>query len=128
MSDSEHAEVRAIRAALDAELGRARQQHGDGVEWSPQEAESIRILLDTARRRSEVRDVYHRTVAASDADPAVLVKLSGELRQLDKAITTHYKAINADMPAAPSITTQKARKAANVRWTRQRERDARNAI
>jgi hypothetical protein len=125
MSTSEHPEVAEIGAALDAELARACQQHGDGVEWSPQEAESIRILLDTARRRAEVRDVYLRTVAASDADPAVLVKLSGELRQLDKAVSMHYKAINADMPAQLTLTTIKARKAANVRWTAQRERDAR---
>lgn len=109
-------------------LGRLGRRHDGRVKVHGNRAESIRILLDTARRRAEVRDVYHRTVAASDADPAVLVKLSGELRQLDKAIATHYRAINAEMPAAPSITTVKARKAANARWTAQRERDARRAL
>jgi hypothetical protein len=125
MQHDEHEDVAEIRQALDAELARARQQHGDGVEWSPQEAESIRILLDTARRRAEVRDVYRRTVAAPDADPAVLVKLSAELRQLDKAISGHYRAISADVPAQESRTTEKARRAANVRWKAERERNAR---
>ncbi len=128
MSTSEHPEVAEIRSALDAELARARQQPGDGVEWSPQEAESIRILCDTAGRRAQLRDLYTHAVADPATDPAVLVKLSGELRQLDKAIATHYRAINAEMPAAPSITTVKARKAANARWTAQRERDARRAL
>lgn len=48
------------------------------------------------------------------------MKLSTELRLLEQSVARLLRQVKTDLPAAPSATTLKARRAANMRWERER--------
>jgi hypothetical protein len=102
---------------LDAELAASGAARGEKLTWSAAELEMREILADTIDRRARVAALY-----AKARDPKVVVKLSVEVRQLDNAVMKLLKAIRTDVPAPESLTTIKNRRAANVRWERERQR------
>jgi hypothetical protein len=114
----------AIRmlADLDVDLAAAGEATGDRLEWTTEELVAREALADTIARRARVAEIW-----ATATDPKLVVKLSVELRQLDAAVMRLLKEINAEAPPPESLTTVKARNAVNVRWARERERNAGNA-
>jgi hypothetical protein len=50
-----------------------------------------------------------------------------ELRQLDAAVIRLLKELDTGPPEPDSLTTIKARNAMNIRWARERERNATSA-
>jgi hypothetical protein len=52
---------------------------------------------------------------ASD-DDKVRVKMSAELRLLETSLARLLKSVSTDLPAEPSLRSQKAARAANARW------------
>ena len=52
------------------------------------------------------------------------MKLSNELRQCDTAIARLLAKIKTDVPQPDSVTSMKARRAVNVRWDKERARNA----
>ena len=109
-------------ADLDADLAAAGGATGDRLEWTTEELVAREALADTIARRARVAEIW-----ATATDPKLVVKLSVELRQLDAAVMRPLKEINAEAPPPESLTTVKARNAVNVRWARERERNAGNA-
>jgi len=109
-------------ADLDADLAAAGGATGDRLEWTTEELVAREALADTIDRRARVAEIW-----ATATDPKLVVKLSVELRQLDAAVMRPLKEINAEAPPPESLTTVKARNAVNVRWARERERNAGNA-
>ena len=49
-------------------------------------------------------------------DDRMRVKLSGELRLLETSLARLLKSVSTDLPAAPSLRSEKASRAANRRW------------
>lgn len=106
-----HPEVPAIIEAADAaELAQNAKALGIELSWL------IGQVAATLDRRADVAAVY-----AKETDTKVLMKLSAELRLLDKAVAGLLKGIETDVPVKDSLTTVKTRQAANVRWQRERE-------
>jgi hypothetical protein len=66
-------------------------------------------------RGADVAARYERT-----RETMVRIKVSAELRQLDKAIMLLVKNIRTEMPAPESLVTVKARRAAQARWDKAR--------
>ena len=100
---------------LDRELAAAGEARGEPLVWSAAEIQARELLADTVDRRADVAARYDRA-----RDTKVKLKVSQEVRQLDKAILFLLNAIRTDIPAPESLTTLKARRAAMARWDRQR--------
>lgn len=108
-----------LLADLDAELAASGAASGQRLSWTVRDEELRSILASTVDRRAHVAAVYQKAT-----DPKRIVQLSNEIRQLDKAVGNLLKEIRTDVDAPESITTQKNRRAANIRWQREREREA----
>jgi hypothetical protein len=108
-----------VLASLDAELAATGEARGERLSWTAAEVEMRSMLADTVDRRARMAGIWTRA-----KDPKIVVKLSVELRQLDNAIMKLLKAIRTDVPAPDSLTTVKNRRAANVRWERERRNNA----
>jgi hypothetical protein len=100
---------------LDAELAATGKARGESLSWTTAEVEMREMLASTVDRRARVAGIWGRA-----KDPKIIVKLSVELRQLDNAVVKLLKAIRTDVPAPESLTTIKNRRAANIRWERER--------
>jgi hypothetical protein len=108
------AEARKVLADLDAELAAAGEASGESLSWTAAEVEAREMLASTIDRRANIAGHYEKAT-----DPKLIVKLSTELHQLDNAVAKLLKQIHTDVPSAESLTTVKARRAANVRWERE---------
>jgi hypothetical protein len=117
-------EAQSTIDALNAELAANGQARSVALSWSPREVELLGQLGSTIDRRVDIAAVYAKAVAKGD-DPKLIVHLSAELRLLDKAAAAIMAAIETDAPQPESLTTTKARMAANTRWQQTREREAR---
>lgn len=109
------AAAKRLLSALDSELAEAGLRQGQELFWTTKEVEMREILARTVDRRVRIE-----RLCAQSNDPKVIAKLSVEIRQLDGMTTKLLKEIKTDIPAAPSLTSIKARRAANTRWERER--------
>lgn len=109
------AEAVALLAALDAELAENAQQLGQRLKWSASEAAILELAADIIDRRAELRGLYEVT-----RDLKGKLKISAELRLVEGALGRLLRQIKTDLPTPPSLTSQKARRAAHVRWARDR--------
>jgi hypothetical protein len=107
------AAARKLLAALDAELAEAAERRGQRLIWTAAETAILDDIAFTVDRMVRLRRDWSRA-----EDPKMRVKLSAELRLLETSKARLLKAVTPDVPAAPSLKTVKARKAANVRWRR----------
>jgi hypothetical protein len=112
-------EAKRVVTNLEAELAAAGQARGETLVWSAADRELIDMLVRDIDRRGGLRRRY-----AATRDAKMAVKLSNELRQIDTAIMRLLNAIRTDVPQPESLVTLKNRRAANVRWQRERERNA----
>jgi hypothetical protein len=110
------AEAQELLDTLDAELAEVGEARGQQLSWTAAERELLSQLANTVDRRSHVRSLYEKV----SGEPKVAVKVSVELRQLDKAVAGLLKQLHTDVPQQESVTTLKARRAANARWERER--------
>lgn len=106
-------------ADLDAELAAAGEALGETLSWTAAEIEMREMLANTIDRRARVGTLYEQAT-----DPKVIVKISLELRQLDGAVMKMMRSINTEVPQHDSLTTIKARRAANTRWEKERNASA----
>jgi hypothetical protein len=79
----------------------------------------MREMLATSIDRRE------RVIALCEkvTDAKLIVKLSNEIRQLKTEERRILRGIKTDVPQPESLTTIKARRA-NIRWAKERERNA----
>lgn len=121
MKNKHTAEAVKLLADLDADLAAAGEAIGDELLWDTNDTEIREALALTVDRRARLRQVW-----ATTKDESLLVKLSVELRQLDSAIVKMLTELRSAMepPQPQSLTSIKARRAADTRWQRERERNA----
>lgn len=111
------AEALALLASLDAELRENSDDRGlsgeDALSWSAAERAVLELVADAVDRQVDLRARY----LASPEDKA-RVKLSTELRLIETNIARLLKQVKTDLPEPPSRISQKASRAAYVRWQR----------
>jgi hypothetical protein len=83
--------------------------------WTAADRANLDALACNIDRRVDLGRDYE-----ASTEPKVRVKLSAELRLLENAAARLLREIKTDPPQADSLTTIKARRAANVRWNRAR--------
>lgn len=108
-------EAQKLLDRLESELAAAGARAGTTLSWTVAECEMLEMLARTVDRRTELAARY-----AKVRDTKTKLKVSVELRMLDNTVTRLLKNIKTDVPEADSLTTIKARRAANVRWDRER--------
>lgn len=105
-------EAQALLDALDAKLAKAAERQGVTLTWTAAEQHTLEILADTIDRRTALTSAFD---AATEAK--VQVKLSTEIRQLDRLVVQLLAKVEVATPKQPeSLRTVKAREAANARW------------
>lgn len=116
---SKHSEAaRKVLGDLDSELASASRRCGRKLEWSAAERAVLDLIAANFDRIADLHNAYQ--AAAGSGEVKVQIKLSTELRLLEQAAARLLRLVKTDLPAAPSATTQKARKAATARWERVR--------
>jgi hypothetical protein len=85
------------------------------LEWSEQELICLGVVSATADRAEVLRAAFD-VERSGQANPAVLVKLSGEIRSLDRQVVDLVARVNPDV--GPAKSDRHAR-AANSRWGRE---------
>ncbi|MCV7311913.1 hypothetical protein H7J89_15000 [Mycobacterium paraffinicum] len=73
------------------------------------------MIADTVDRKVDLQDAYKQTV-----ETKFKLKLSAEIRLLETSLARLIKQVQTDVPAPEGIATIKARRAANIRWERER--------
>lgn len=101
-----------LRAAWDAELA----AHDPALEWDPAEEHHLGAAARAADRAAALRVAFAAELAGEQR-PGELVKLSAELRALDKAIGDHLGRLQIGEGPAKSRQHQAA---VNARWDRVR--------
>jgi hypothetical protein len=99
---------------LDTELLVASQRRGENLVWTASERAILAAISSTIDRKAWLARAYSRC----GDDVKLRVKLSAELRLLETSLGRLLKQVTPDMPAAPSLRTQKAQRAARARWNR----------
>ena len=96
---------------LDAELAANAARAGRTLSWSAAERQILAMLADAVDRRVELGAAYDQ---AGDVDDKI--ELSRELRLTEALTVRLLSRISTDAPAAESLRSVKARRAANARW------------
>lgn len=110
----------ALRAQMDAALAREAADTGSTLVWTETEEHHL-AAASRAANRIEILDRQLAAEVAGENRPAVVVKVSAELRALDKAVGEHLGRVQVGEGAAKSPQHQAAVRA---RWDR---RDAERA-
>jgi hypothetical protein len=103
-----------LLATIDAAaLKNAKKRGHTEISWNHVETQQREQLAGLVDRAEVVEELFDTAT-----DPALKLKASQELRQINKAIDSLLSAIQVDEPLPESRRTQKARAAANARWSR----------
>ncbi|MCH9732274.1 MAG: hypothetical protein K0U84_21835 [Actinomycetia bacterium] len=104
---------------LDAELARASEREGGELVWTAAEREVLAMIANTVDRREALKKRF-----VNSRDVKTAAKASGEIRLLDSLMIRLLKQVQPSVPAPMNATQLKNQRAANVRWARERERNA----
>ncbi|OBB10727.1 hypothetical protein A5731_22630 [Mycolicibacterium conceptionense] len=102
-----------LREQLDSQLARAGEDIGAQLEWTSQEEIVIARAVDAADRAEHLAGCWDALTANPETDPALLVKVSGELRALEKSINEMVYKVSMSEDRAKSTQHQRA---AQSRW------------
>jgi hypothetical protein len=103
---------RRLRASLEKALERASNAEGQKLQWSEQELAVLERACSTADRAEVIRASFDAE-QDGEARPGELVKLSAELRALDKQVVDLVMRVNPELGPAKSERHQRA---ARSRW------------
>lgn len=95
-------------------LRRAGEEAGVALVWSETEEAALERAGQTVDRAERLRKVFDDEMRG-DAHPAVLVKISGELRQLDRQVIALLAQLNPEGEDTPK--SERHQRAARSRWT-----------
>jgi len=109
------AEARRVLADLDTELVASSARCGQTLVWTAADREVLRLIATNIDRKCALQRAYDKA-----KDVKTRVMLSAELRLLEQALARLLRSIDTSEPAAPSLTTIKARRAVRARWDRER--------
>lgn len=105
---------RRLRTGLDAMLQRAREDLGEPeLQWDERELDVIGRAVETADRAEELLALFDAEQAGENR-PAVLVKISAEVRACDKAVSDLVAKVN---PGVGPAKSERHQRAAHARWT-----------
>lgn len=104
-----------LRDSLNAQLARASEDAREDLEWTNQEEAVLARAADAADRAEILNDRWVALANDPATDPALLVKVSGELRALERSITDLVFKVSPELGQAKSFQHQKA---AQTRWNR----------
>jgi hypothetical protein len=104
---------RRLRAEIDAALERARIEVGEpNLQWDEREADALARACATADR-VEVLQAVFADEQDGESRPAVLAKVSAEIRALDRQVVDLLTRLNPGFGPAKSERHQRA---AGARW------------
>jgi hypothetical protein len=106
-------EARQIVRDLDAALARAGEAAGAALEWSESERAAITRLVSSVERRELLQRLLDAQAAAEEPEPMVVMKLSAELRQVDRLVLDLLDRVN---PAPEPAKSARHQRAINHRW------------
>jgi hypothetical protein len=104
-------------ADLDAALAEASVNLGKPLSWDEHEQHEIAAAARAANRCEMLKQQLDAEVDGENR-PEVVVKLSAEMRLLEKAITDHLERVHVGPGVAKSPRHQRA---VNARWDRRRD-------
>lgn len=104
-------------AELDAALAEASRNLGKPLAWDEHERQEIAAAARAVNRREILQSQLDAEVADQNR-PEVIVKISAEMRLLDKAVSDHLGRVNIGPGVAKS---QRHQRAGNARWDRRRQ-------
>lgn len=107
--------ARKLRRELNAELASVAQQTGQTLVWSTAEAVLIERAMSTVDRIADLQRDYDEAET-----PKQRLAISTEIRLCDGALARLLKAVRVEAPKQESLTTIRARHAANARWEGER--------
>jgi hypothetical protein len=107
-------EARRVLRDLNKELAIASQARGQQLVWSAAEQSILDQISSILDRKAELLGMYDDARSVKNK-----LKISQELRLLERAAASLVKEIKTDIPAAESFRTVKARRAARARWDRE---------
>lgn len=105
---------RLFKAQNDA-LKRASIERGQSLLWSEAEEVALERAGETVDRAEAVKAILDGELAG-ESRPAVVVKLSGELRLLDKLVVDLVARLNPD--GVGPVKSPRHQRAAHSRWDR----------
>jgi hypothetical protein len=112
--------ARKLRKALDAELALMAQRSGQSLFWSTAEETLIERCMSTMDRLGDLQRDYNQAETSK-----ARLAISTEIRLCDGQLARMLKVIRPELPGKPAtITTLRARRAADARWAKERERNA----
>jgi hypothetical protein len=114
-----NASAEAFLAELDNELAENAAASGQELGWSASEKKVRELIGNGLTRMGDLQSAYDR---AGD-NPKLLVALSTELRLLEANVSRMLRQVSTEPPAPQSRVSHQNRRAANIRWARERERD-----
>ena len=103
-----------LRARMDEALARAGRDAGQSLEWSEVELQALEVAAETADRALVLQGLLEEELAGENR-PMAVVKLSAELRLLDKAVLDVLGRVNVGPGVAKS---ERHVRAARSRWDR----------
>lgn len=106
-----------LRKQVEEALDRASKQLGKRLRLDQNEAHALEAAVDAADRREQLNKLFNAELSG-EKRTGVLVNLSTELRQLDKAVTFHLGNIRIGPGVAKNQVKQRA---AHERWRRYQE-------
>lgn len=119
MGEAKSQASQRLLAALDAELEAASKAAGADLIWSAAEEQIRELLADAVDRRDELNRRYKSIEMLS-----LRLKVASEIRLLDATIPKLLAQLSTEIEQPMSVVSQKASKAANARWTRERMKRA----
>ncbi|MBO0680335.1 hypothetical protein JRC04_22955 [Mycolicibacterium sp. S2-37] len=107
-----------LRKEFDDALARASKELGRPLVWDEHEEQSLDAAANAADRREQLANVYAAELVG-EKRPSILVKLSGEMRLLERAAADFTRRVQIGPGVAKSARHQAAVK---VRWDNERKR------
>lgn len=109
------AEARRVLRDLNKELEVVSKSRSQKLVWSAQESAILDQISSILDRKSELLGLYEEARSVKNK-----LKLSQELRLLERAAASLVSQIRTDLPEAEGFNTTRARRAARARWERNR--------
>ncbi|SPM34776.1 hypothetical protein RMCFA_4575, partial [Mycobacterium rhizamassiliense] len=100
-----------VLRSLDEQLALVGQEHGEALEWSPQERFQVDLLAAETDRTVDLAAMYD----ACGDDVKLRVKLSAELRLLRQSTARMIREIKTELPERPTPTALRIKGAGRQR-------------
>lgn len=117
-SSSRNSAGSQLRKLLEDALKSQSKAIGRPLEWSEDELTMLDAVCNAANRAEDMREFYEAERAGQNR-ATVLVKISAELRMLDRQVVELTARINPGLGTSKSPRHQAA---VGVRWARERQR------